>query len=63
MSHFILYFSVYNNLVSFASPLVTDATNECSSPTSSATYQPSFAAGKTPLLQKNLNLDLLIIYT
>ncbi|MXQ90043.1 hypothetical protein E5288_WYG014046 [Bos mutus] len=36
--------SVYNNLVSFASPLVTDATNECSSPTSSATYQPSFAA-------------------
>uniref|UniRef100_A0A2K5Q9U5 Serine/threonine-protein kinase SMG1 n=1 Tax=Cebus imitator TaxID=2715852 RepID=A0A2K5Q9U5_CEBIM len=36
--------SIYNNLVSFASPLVTDATNECSSPTSSATYQPSFAA-------------------
>ncbi|KAK7833348.1 hypothetical protein U0070_017347 [Myodes glareolus] len=36
--------SIYNNLVSFASPLVTDAANECSSPTSSATYQPSFAA-------------------
>ncbi|KAF3818996.1 hypothetical protein GH733_012413 [Mirounga leonina] len=36
--------SIYNNLVGFASPLVTDATNECSSPTSSATYQPSFAA-------------------
>ncbi|XP_029431896.1 serine/threonine-protein kinase SMG1 isoform X1 [Rhinatrema bivittatum] len=36
--------SIYNNLVSFASPLVTDASNECSSPTSSATYQPSFAA-------------------
>lgn len=40
----ILYFSIYNTLVSFASPLVTDAANECSSPTSSATYQPSFAA-------------------
>ncbi|XP_078521376.1 serine/threonine-protein kinase SMG1 [Lissotriton helveticus] len=36
--------SIYNTLVSFASPLVTDASNECSSPTSSATYQPSFAA-------------------
>ncbi|XP_074867075.1 serine/threonine-protein kinase SMG1 isoform X1 [Carettochelys insculpta] len=36
--------SVYNNLVSFASPLVTDTSNECSSPTSTATYQPSFAA-------------------
>ncbi|KAK1344851.1 hypothetical protein QTO34_013555 [Cnephaeus nilssonii] len=36
--------SIYNNLVSFASPLITDATNECSSPTSSTTYQPSFAA-------------------
>ncbi|KAM4698242.1 serine/threonine-protein kinase SMG1 [Rhinophrynus dorsalis] len=36
--------SIYNNLVSFASPLVTDATNECSSPTTSSTYLPSFAA-------------------
>ncbi|XP_065588599.1 serine/threonine-protein kinase SMG1 isoform X4 [Cyrtonyx montezumae] len=36
--------SVYNNLVSFASPLVTDTSNECSSPTSAATYQPTFAA-------------------
>ncbi|XP_041318119.1 serine/threonine-protein kinase SMG1 [Pyrgilauda ruficollis] len=36
--------SVYNNLVGFASPLVTDTANECSSPTSAATYQPTFAA-------------------
>ncbi|NXW02119.1 SMG1 kinase, partial [Fregetta grallaria] len=36
--------SVYNNLVGFASPLVTDTSNECSSPTSAATYQPTFAA-------------------
>ncbi|XP_053551228.1 serine/threonine-protein kinase SMG1 isoform X2 [Bombina bombina] len=36
--------SIYNNLVSFASPLVTDAANECSSQTSSTTYLPSFAA-------------------
>ncbi|EMP31535.1 Serine/threonine-protein kinase SMG1, partial [Chelonia mydas] len=36
--------SVYNNLVSFASPLVTDTSNECSSPTSTTTYQPTFAA-------------------
>ncbi|XP_053326618.1 serine/threonine-protein kinase SMG1 [Spea bombifrons] len=36
--------SIYNNLVGFASPLVTDATNECSSPTTSSTYLPSFAA-------------------
>lgn len=39
--------SVYNNLVGFASPLVTDTANECSSPTSAATYQPTFAAGNT----------------
>lgn len=39
--------SVYNNLVGFASPLVTDTSNECSSPTSAATYQPTFAAGNT----------------
>ncbi|XP_047289749.1 serine/threonine-protein kinase SMG1 isoform X4 [Homo sapiens] len=44
--------SIYNNLVSFASPLVTDATNECSSPTSSATYQPSFAAVRSNTGQK-----------
>lgn len=56
MSHFILYFSIYNNLVGFASPLVTDATNECSSPTSAATYQPSFAAGMTFPLQKRPEL-------
>ncbi|XP_075035849.1 serine/threonine-protein kinase SMG1 [Mixophyes fleayi] len=36
--------SIYNNLVGFASPLVTDATNECTSPTTSSTYLPSFAA-------------------
>ncbi|KAJ7407931.1 Serine/threonine-protein kinase SMG1 [Willisornis vidua] len=36
--------SVYNNLVGFASPLVTDTSNECSSPTSAPTYQPTFAA-------------------
>ncbi|XP_037239140.1 serine/threonine-protein kinase SMG1 isoform X3 [Falco rusticolus] len=36
--------SVYNNLVGFASPLVTDTSNECSSPTSAAMYQPTFAA-------------------
>ncbi|KAK2533370.1 Smg1 [Columba guinea] len=36
--------SVYNNLVGFASPLVTDTSNECSSPTSAAPYQPTFAA-------------------
>uniref|UniRef100_A0A8D2KVE8 FATC domain-containing protein n=1 Tax=Varanus komodoensis TaxID=61221 RepID=A0A8D2KVE8_VARKO len=36
--------SVYNNLVSFASPLITDTPNECSSPTSAATCQPTFAA-------------------
>ncbi|OXB81814.1 UNVERIFIED_CONTAM: hypothetical protein H355_015011 [Colinus virginianus] len=40
----IIFPSVYNNLVSFASPLVTDTSNECSSPTSAATYQPTFAA-------------------
>ncbi|CAI9571207.1 unnamed protein product [Staurois parvus] len=36
--------SIYNNLVGFASPLVTDSTNECASPTTSSTYLPSFAA-------------------
>ncbi|XP_063170959.1 serine/threonine-protein kinase SMG1 [Candoia aspera] len=36
--------SVYNNLVSFASPLITDTPNECSSPTSVAACQPTFAA-------------------
>ncbi|XP_030068690.1 serine/threonine-protein kinase SMG1 isoform X3 [Microcaecilia unicolor] len=36
--------SIYNNLVGFASPLVTDASNECTSPAASATYPPSFAA-------------------
>ncbi|XP_063286393.1 serine/threonine-protein kinase SMG1 isoform X2 [Pelobates fuscus] len=35
---------IYNNLVSFASPLVTDAANECASQTTSSTYLPSFAA-------------------
>lgn len=43
--------SVYNNLVSFASPLVTDTSNECSSPTSAATYQPTFAAGNIEEVQ------------
>lgn len=56
--HF-FFSSVYNNLVSFASPLVTDTSNECSSPTSAATYQPTFAAGnieKVEILNnKNLN--------
>ncbi|XP_075422184.1 serine/threonine-protein kinase SMG1 isoform X2 [Ascaphus truei] len=36
--------SIYNNLVGFASPLVTDAANECSSQSTLATYLPSFAA-------------------
>ncbi|GCC18493.1 hypothetical protein chiPu_0017960 [Chiloscyllium punctatum] len=36
--------NVYNDLVSFASPLVTDKSNECSSPTSVSAFQPSFAA-------------------
>lgn len=36
--------SIYDNLVGFASPLVTDTTNECASPVSSSTYLPSFAA-------------------
>ncbi|XP_043946465.1 serine/threonine-protein kinase SMG1-like [Protopterus annectens] len=36
--------SIYNVLVSFASPLVTEASNECASPTSSSVYQQSFAA-------------------
>lgn len=35
--------SVYNGLVGFASPLVTDRDTECSSPVSAA--QSSFAAG------------------
>lgn len=51
--------SVYNNLVGFASPLVTDTANECSSPTSAATYQPTFAAGNTC---KNTNMKLSGIY-
>lgn len=36
--------SVYNGLVGFASPLVTDRDSECASPVSAA--QTSFAAGK-----------------
>ncbi|XP_062915129.1 serine/threonine-protein kinase SMG1 isoform X2 [Mobula hypostoma] len=36
--------NIYNDLVSFASPLVTDKSNECSSPTSVSAFQPSFAA-------------------
>lgn len=55
----IFFSSVYNNLVSFASPLVTDTSNECSSPTSAATYQPTFAAGNVEKVEilnnKNLN--------
>lgn len=38
------YCSVYNGLVGFASPLVTDRDSECASPVSAA--QTSFAAGK-----------------
>lgn len=38
--------SVYNGLVGFASPLVTDRDAECSSPVSAA--QSSFAAGTAP---------------
>ncbi|XP_069762352.1 serine/threonine-protein kinase SMG1 isoform X4 [Narcine bancroftii] len=36
--------NIYNDLVSFASPLVTDTSNECSSPTAASAFQPSFAA-------------------
>ncbi|KAG9477052.1 hypothetical protein GDO78_002442 [Eleutherodactylus coqui] len=36
--------SIYDNLVGFASPLVTDTANECASPISSSAYLPSFAA-------------------
>eukprot|EP00062_Callorhinchus_milii_P009126 gi/632952733/ref/XP_007892012.1/ PREDICTED: serine/threonine-protein kinase SMG1 [Callorhinchus milii] len=36
--------NIYNDLVSFASPLVTDKSNECSSPTSASAFQPTFAA-------------------
>ncbi|XP_030068689.1 serine/threonine-protein kinase SMG1 isoform X2 [Microcaecilia unicolor] len=44
--------SIYNNLVGFASPLVTDASNECTSPAASATYPPSFAAVRSNTGQK-----------
>lgn len=40
-----MYFSIYNGLVGFASPLVTDR-SDCASPTSTA--QTSFAAGGCP---------------
>ncbi|XP_064415220.1 serine/threonine-protein kinase SMG1 [Latimeria chalumnae] len=35
---------IYSSLVNFASPLVTEKSNECSSPTATSAYQPSFAA-------------------
>lgn len=44
------HYSVYNGLVGFASPLVTDRDSECASPVSAT--QTSFAAGT----------DLLLIY-
>ncbi|XP_044160054.1 LOW QUALITY PROTEIN: serine/threonine-protein kinase SMG1 [Bufo gargarizans] len=45
--------SIYDKLVGFASPLVTDTTNECASPVSSSMYLPSFAAAvRSNTLQK-----------
>lgn len=38
------FLSIYNGLVGFASPLVTERGSDCASPTS--TVQTSFAAGK-----------------
>lgn len=40
----VYHYSVYNGLVGFASPLVTDRDSECASPVS--TTQTSFAAGR-----------------
>lgn len=56
----IIFSSVYNNLVSFASPLVTDTSNECSSPTSAATYQPTFAAGNIEKVEIFKQLEFIL---
>lgn len=51
--------SVYNGLVGFASPLVTDREAECTSPVSSA--QTSFAAGMEQKLEKFFCLFLFVL--